>query len=720
MLVIHFSFNYIWPMSSRETKLNVAFLWHQHQPFYRVTTPEGPFYLMPWVRFHAVKDYYDIPFLLKAFPSVRQNFNLVPSMLAQIEDYVANRASDNVLRLTRPAPGHLEPDDKKAILRQFFVANLDHMIKPYPRYAELWEKRKSPDWSNQDWLDLQVWYNLCWIGQSWKKQEPFAGLFEKGRFFTEEDKTVLIEGHYAIMAQVIPLYRELFLSGQIELSVTPYYHPILPLLCDSDIHRISNPARPPVDFHFKHPEDADAQIKKAVTYFTRLFSKPPQGMWPSEGSVSAEAADLMRRNGLEWIATDEEILQHSETADGSHFLYQPWAWSTPSGPLAMVFRDHQLSDAIGFTYAKWKAGDAVRDFLARIEAIRQTLIQQRRNPSECLLNVILDGENCWEFYERNGEDFLMSLFAQLSDSATLRSCTISDFLKEHTGVLPARPRITRLHPGSWIGHNFDIWIGKHAEKNLAWKYLTEARALLESDDPGRRNTEAWETLYIAEGSDWFWWFGDDHQAENKQDFDELFRHHLRHIYGLLGVDVPGRLAQPIMQLEAADLFTRPSANLTPRIDGIVSNYYEWQDAGVYEAAADSDAMHISEVWIQSILYGFDDTTLFIRVDFEPDRMETIRKDPGLSVRLEFYHADALRFSFDRPLAHGDDGAIRVAFEDILEIAVPLPLLNIRPSDAIEMAVAIVRNEREIVRRPSRHRIVIDRPDRFFDKYLWSV
>lgn len=705
--------------TSRE-KLNVAFLWHQHQPYYRISTPEGSYYHMPWVRFHAVKDYYDIPLLLQEFPSIRQNFNLVPSMLIQIEDFVRHRAQDHVLRLTMKEPSRLEEDEKKSILRLFFVAHFDHMIRPYPRYLELWEKRKSPDWSPQDWLDLQVWYNLCWVGESWKEKEPVASLLNKGRFFTEADKKALIDCHYDIMAQVIPLYKSLMESGRVELSVTPFYHPILPLLCDSDIHRISNPNRAPVDFRFRHPEDADAQIAKAVEYFTNLFGGAPRGMWPSEGSVSTEAAELMRRHGIEWAATDEEILHHSETAGDNRSILNPHAVQTDGGTLALVFRDHSLSDAIGFTYAKWKAQDAVRDFVRRIEDIRTGIVRKNGNPADHLLNIILDGENCWEFYEHNGADFLRQLYAALESSATIRTTTISDFLETLRATKKSPPAITRLHPGSWINHNFDIWIGKHAEKNLGWKYLGEARDFLQTRDPDRKQKDAWETLYIAEGSDWFWWFGDDHQAENKQDFDELFRYNLRRIYQLLDAPVPPHLLQPIMSVATADLFTQPTAWVDARVDGIVSHYYEWQDAGVYLSRSDSDAMHMAGQWIDSLRYGFNESTFFLRVDFDPDQLETLRTNPLAAVGVDFYHGEDLRFTVRKSLAGGYDGTVRTAFQDIFEMSIPLEVLHIRPTDRIEWTVTLWLGDREVIRRPSRSRLTIERSDLFFDKYIWSV
>jgi len=528
-------------------KLNLAFLWHQHQPFYRIVENGKTVYRMPWVRLHAVKDYYDIPRYLEDFPGIKQNFNLVPSLLAQLEDYVQNRAEDIVLSLTLKHPADLTSAEKEQILDIFFMANERRMIKASSRYRELFDKKeKTESFSEQDFMDLQVWYNLCWIGPFWKSEEPFRSLFKKERDFTDHDKRKLVDGHYHIMAQVLPLYKKLAQEGRIEISVTPFYHPILPLLCDSTVAKEGDHSFIDPGIIFKGPEDADEQVRRAVEYCKTRLGLAPRGMWPSEGSVSAEAMSLIRKNGIFWVATDEGILEHSDATEQNIFL--PHTFETSNGDIKLVFRDRALSDSIGFRFSQLEGGEAAREFMDSVESIRTKLISEGRKPAEHLAVVLLDGENCWEYYDNNGYGFLTQLYALLSKSASIRTVTISEFLDKcaakHT------PKITRLHSGSWINRNFRIWIGGHEEENKAWHYLKDTRDFLlakQKEISSEKKNQAWEEIYISEGSDWFWWMGDDHIAHNKHEFDELFRYHLRQVYHILDMTPPESLYQPIMK-----------------------------------------------------------------------------------------------------------------------------------------------------------------------------
>lgn len=678
---------------------------------------------MPWVRLHAVKDYFDLPRWMDDFPDLKQNFNLVPSLLIQLEDYVTQRAEDRVIQLTLKRFSELSEPDKQSILETFFLANPKHLIFPHKRYHELWKKKeKKETFSQQDFTDLQVWYNLCWTGEYWKKQEPFKSLLKKGKYFTEEDKQLVIDGHYRIMAEVIPLYQRLVRENRIELSVTPFYHPILPLLCDTDIAR--KPERETLDpsFAFKHPEDAEYQIQKSVDYFEKLFGFKPAGMWPSEGSVSEEAVHKIAAAGFEWIATDQEILEHSDASDKN--IFQPYAWRRGNRTIFIIFRDHGLSDAIGFTYAELKPDAAANDFISRIEHIRHHLIEKNIDPSTCLLNIILDGENCWEFYPENGAPFLKTLFTKLSASPTLRSVTIGDFLKQVPTRKQALPEITRLHPGSWINHNFDIWIGRHKEKNTAWQYLKRTRDFLvtrlSGDKPNENLDLAWEELYIAEGSDWFWWFGDDHQALNKLEFDALFRYHLIRVYDLLDTAPPAYLLSPIMSLKSAvPALNEPTARIKPKIDGRVSHFYEWIDAGHYEAHLDGDTMHISDRWIKKVYYGFDENSVYFRIDFFEDVAKKF-KGAG-SYALQFDFGSDVRMNFT---ASTHDSAevqpVRHCFGKIFEAQIPFESLRLKPSEKLELTISVFEGDREILRCPSRNPLVITVPDEYSDKYFWSV
>ncbi len=698
------------PMTASQ-KLNVAFLWHQHQPYYKTRTADGGgIYQLPWVRLHAVKDYYDIPRLLDDFPKIKQNFNLVPSLLVQMEDYVDRRAADHVILLTLKKPGDLSQAEKEKILDQFFLANYTHMIAPYPRYRELCLKKKSGEpFSDQDISDLQVWYNLCWVGESWKSKEPFQSLFAKGGNFSEADKEIIIRGHYDIMAEVIPLYRRLVREQRIELSLTPFYHPILPLLCDTGVSGNN-------EVGFQHPEDARRQMDEAIMYFEKLFGFRPAGCWPSEGGVSAESARVIGEAGIQWLATDQEILDFSEAAQKNICL--PYRLDND---LFVLFRDHALSDAIGFTYAAMNAEEAANDFMKRLETIRSALIGESLDPEACVLNIILDGENCWEFYEDNGQKFLRLLYEKLSVSDTVVPVTIGGFLEQSISKRNAFPRITRLHAGSWIRHNFDIWIGSHKEKNLAWQYLKETRDFLAAHAPAEPDVlkSAWEEIYIAEGSDWFWWFGDDHRAHNKTEFDSLFRYHLIRVYEILKEAPPSSLSTPIMTTAADKLFQPPSAWIQPKIDGRVSHFYEWRDAGVYDARSDGDTMHISDHWIERVYYGFDLSYVYFRIDFSDSMIERFKSDHVLQLELRQEEKIILQFT---PKACSVSGGRIVGcqfrFDEIFEAAIRRDDGIIQPKRKLEIMISIHRGAREIVRRPSRQPLTMEFTDENFDKYLW--
>ena len=352
--------------------LYVAFLWHMHQPFYKDLVTGG--YAMPWSRLHGVKDYYGMAHILRDFPDIRQTFNLVPSLMDQIIDYSEKGASDIYLDHARKPAADLGKGEQIFVLRNFFLANWDNMIRPYPRYWELLSKRGTDVsdrelgrmaryFSAQDFLDLQVWFNLAWFDPLFKDSDPMLiGLIQKGRDFTEEEKGQLIEKQREVMRLILPEYRDLWEQGRIEVSASPYYHPILPLLCDTDAAKTASPGiRLPT--RFSHPEDAEAQVSRALARFSEVFGRRPVGMWPSEGSVSEAVIPIVADQGIKWLATDEEVLaksldipldrDFSGVSKRPEVLYRPYRAVHDDREVSIVFRDHTLSDLIGFVYSKW-------------------------------------------------------------------------------------------------------------------------------------------------------------------------------------------------------------------------------------------------------------------------------------------------------------------------------------------------------------------------------
>src|SRR5512138_3214600 len=456
--------------------LAVIFLWHMHQPYYK--DPLRGEYALPWVYLHGIKDYYDMAAIVDEVAGARAVFNLVPSLLEQLEEYAAGQAIDPFLSRGRMHPADMGEDDRLFILENFFAANRQRLIEPVRRYFELFclsggdggerARDRLRLFRDQDILDLQVCFFLAWTGEAARRRHPaLQELVRKGSGYTAADKELLFATHRQILGEIIPLYKRLHAEGKLELSVTPYFHPILPLLCHLRNAQTAMPKVTLPTLPFSFPQDARSQVATAVDYFTRLFGFAPTGMWPSEGSVCNEALEIIADCGLTWVATDEGVLLHTlpeGLGHGREALYQAYRFQRGAADLALFFRDHALSDLIGFTYSQWDGERAVSDFRERLLAIG------RKTHGVRVVPVILDGENAWEYYEDNGYSFLMRLYQALADDRDLRLTTCSAFLAEHT----THRRLDRIYPGSWINANYGIWIG-HPEENLAWDYLYKAR-----------------------------------------------------------------------------------------------------------------------------------------------------------------------------------------------------------------------------------------------------
>ena len=700
---------------------------------------------------HGIKDYYDMPALLEGFPDIHQTFNLVPSLLKQIQDYVENNATDKSLALTlKPAP-ELDQDDKMFLLRNFFMANWDTMIKPYPAYWQLLDRRGysvSPNdllnatryYTTRDYLDLQVWFNLTWFDPLFKNNDPFLkGLVKKGSGFTENEKALLVRKQREVMALIIPEYKRLAETGRIELTTTPFYHPILPLLYDTDLAKAAIP-----DIHlpvkrFSHPEDAKVQIERAMAYHEKLFGSRAAGMWPSEGSVAEEIVPLIADAGIQWIGTDEGVLARSlgihidrdfaGVMKDPEVLYKPYRVGKGDKRLSVVFRDHTLSDLIGFVYSKWDYKNAVHDLIDRFHRVRRGL-----SDGPHLVSIILDGENAWEYYQNDGRDFFLYLYERLSGEQGLRCVTVGEFLKAN----PAQTDIEHLHAGSWINANYRIWIG-HEEDNRAWDLLTQTRdALTEyvsQNGDADKIAKAWEEIYIAEGSDWCWWYGDDHFSENDEEFDLLYRTHLMNVYRIIGLDVPDELQISILREDRQAMPTVDlTAFITPTIDGQVTNYFEWLPAGFYDVSQGGGAMHRGASIITHIYYGFDLKNMFIRLDPSVNLREEkvadlaffiIFLDPkGLDVEIRVVPRER---RVSATLSRGDNGARRqiavintVAANEIIELAVPFDMLGVKPNDEIHLFVTVEHAGSEVEKWPSRGYIQFRVPTSDFEATMWQV
>jgi len=721
-----------------------------HQPYYKDILSGDS--LLPWVRLHATKDYYDMAAILDGFPGIKQTFNLVPSLLVQIDDYAKGEGEDRFLEVSARPPAELTKDDKIFILNNFFLAHWENMIRPLPRYWELLHKRglhiskekfaeATRYFSDSDYLDLQCLFNLCWFDPTHINSDPFlSSMMEKGRGFSENEKEILLSRQRDITAQVIPNYKRLMEEGRIELTTTPFYHPILPLLCDTNIARKSMPGVALPKEPFIHPEDAGLQIERAVKFHREMFGIAPKGMWPSEGSVSEEALSLIAANGIEWIATDEEILEHSANQfikrkhDGipsnPDFLYKPYLFKGNDGrDLSIVFRDHQLSDLIGFVYSSWNPESAATNFVEKLHSIRKSMGKANKD-SDHLVTVILDGENCWEHYKNDGFDFLTSLYSMVEDDKLIDMLTVSDFLEQH----PAKARLNRIHPGSWIGHNFKIWIG-HEEDNTAWDLLKMTRdALSEADNDGTFDKasidKAWEHIYIAEGSDWCWWYGDEHSTENDADFDHLFRQNLINVYTLIEKQAPAELLRSIIISEKKILTPfEASSYINPSIDGEVTNYFEWLGSAMIDLEKTGGTMHKADYILSHIYCGTNKNSMFVRMDFGADlECEEIE---GMSFSLFVKTPLEISFRINTKdnckaviISQADkitsESEADVSINDIIEIKIPLDLLQAKSGELMEFYVSVWRNGGELERWPSKGYFSFRMPPEDFESRDWNA
>lgn len=727
--------------------VSLALLWHQHQPYYPDDVSGET--LMPWVRLHGTKDYYGMALHLLEVPEFRCTINLVPSLLLQLEAYTKHGRSDRHLDVSRMPADGLGETDACYLLDNFFMANADNMIRPYPRYNELYLRRglgidpveaALPRFSEKDLRDLQVWNNLTWIHPlAFEQDADLREFLRKGRNWTESEKQWFLVRQMEILGQVIPLHRKLAESGQIELTTTPFYHPILPLLWDKRCARQAMPGCPLPKNLEPYQEDARRHVQRAVEYHAKLFGSPPRGMWPSEGSVSQEIVPIIAEAGIEWIATDEEILAASTNGwvsrDGQghmrhpEMLFRPWRVEEAGKSLQIVFRDHAMSDLVGFHYQRMDADHAVDDLLGKVDGIARAVAPANAG-RPALVPIILDGENCWEYYPDGGVKFLRQLYRRCAANPHVRPVRIGDFVREN----PATDRIGHLFAGSWISHNFAIWIGHH-EDVKAWELLHETRDFLkrtaaEGRIPPETLARAWEEIDIAEGSDWYWWFGEDHSSALDALFDQLFRKHLQNVYALLGVPAPVHLSQPIAQEHRRSIHSQPKGFLRVKVDGR-RTYFEWINAGTYVAGSERGTMTmVTEGLVREIHFGFDAERLMIRLDTQRSAAEDLARLDELRIRcVEPAGLDLVLAGFAqrRPkiALHGPQGPVaaqglHVAVDQIVELSVPFAALGLKEDDPLRFFVEAFESRSSCDRAPGEGTIDLKIPSPDFELVMWQA
>jgi len=722
-------------------KLRVCFLWHMHQPYYK--DPETGSYILPWVRLHAIKDYAALPLIFRAHPGVRHTVNLVPSLLVQVRDYVENGAEDVFLSLSRKNALDLTKDENEFLLRNFFSAYAPTMILPQPRYADLFRGHEAAlralgrknggagGYGASEYTDLATLFNLTWFHPLFREENPeLSRLWRKGSGFTEREKHYVLDYQLEVMGRVIDEYRKLSMEDRGELSSSPMYHPILPLLIDNRSALDARPGAALPGLPFSWPEDARIQLERGRGVFHDLFGADPGGLWPSEGSISPAALEMAAGTGFRWAATDEILLARAfgksvrRDPEGipieSDWFYRPYAAVTQNGSIPVFFRDHRLSDLIGFEYCRWDAHHAANNFVYNIKKIYNRLSAETSGISEneYVIPVILDGENAWEYFHDSGVMFLNVLLNKLEQlSPDIEFTTLSDALAD-VGEIRELPEIPT---GSWIDGTFNIWIG-HPEDHASWEMLSRARTLLESKSmlfkkEGKEEPpdlqKARDYLLVAEGSDWCWWYGDDHYTPHGPEFDRLFRHNIKAAYKAMGVISPDSIDIPIIQtdriVQEKNVIPAPRSYIQPRIDGVITSYFEWNSARKIVPTPGFGTMHrAGHIILSCFFYGFSVDELFFRFDLDDLAVENAHE-----VELEIlFQEKSVKFnsildpingrftsSFlnigeiegerkNVPATPRIPGSVRAAFGKVLEIAIPFESLDCASDERIEFFVTL--------------------------------
>jgi alpha-amylase/alpha-mannosidase (GH57 family) len=698
-------------------RVNLVLLWHMHQPQYR--DPESGQYVLPWTRLHALKDYWGMVQVLGEAPGFHATFNVVPALGIQLEEYASGKFNEPWFALAFKPTDELTREDKAEILARAFQVNHDRLMSRWPRFVELFEwsrpaggAQAQVTFTPRDWRDLQVLSQLAWMDEIWlAKDEVVSRLANKGKDYTERDKSALKAKQLEFFVLVLPAYREAAQRGQIEISTTPFYHPILPLLCDSDIARVANPGTPLPRRAFRQPDDAREHLRRACEYHQRVFGAKPAGLWPSEGSVSDQALTIAMEEGFKWFGTDEGVLGRTlnvgffRDANGlpanSERLYKPYRVQFADSSIIGLFRDHHLSDLIGFVYSRMDGKAAAADLHGRLRFLGERVPGQQ----PLTVSLFLDGENAWEYYPGNGREFLREFYKRIEKDQDFRALTASEAIAAAKDI----PVTNGIFPASWINANFDVWIG-HDEDVAAWELLWDARQAYarsaEARKQGRGDAptetalkEAYESLLAAEGSDWCWWFGPEHSTANDAEFDALYRKHLTGVYLALAQVAPEELAKPIKRKPEHALQVPPTGFLTIKVDGRDTSYFEWLGSGLYSPERRGGSMHGRIFHLRELRYGFEEDRFSVRVDLFPEGLAEL-EDPEFRVtlgaaeevtvmvklargRLQEFAVEKGRLCLLNPKT-----LAQAAFDRILEVSVNRSEINLKGQKTLRLGVAL--------------------------------
>ena len=640
-------------------KLNIAFIWHFHQPNYQADY-DGDF-LLPWARLHATKDYLDMLKWTDKFKNLKLNFDFSPVLLTALQKY-SEGASDLHLKLFLKDTKELDENEKIFILNNYFDLNYKNMVLKRPYFTELYNKRANAEnlnvemFNSQEYSDIMANFTLLWIDESFRDEyKELDEIFDKQKGYTLSDRKKIYKIQLDIIKRILTEYREYQNKNRIEVSTSPYYHPVLPLLIDFKNKQIKNKENLPPNQSFL--EDAKLQISLAIKKYEELFNKKPRGMWLSEQCICSKTAELLSEYGINWTISDEGILSKSlkkefmRDFEGNpeNPFYSTQVYKTKGkNSINILFGDSFLSNLINFGYGNYDYRIAANDLYEKIKIIQYKL---QNSPKENhLITIAMDGENCWETYQNDGNDFLNALYTLISEDKTLKTVLVNDFIETSK-----QEPLENLQSGSWIKRNFDLWIGE-ATKNVAWLYLSSVEKdfekykqnALKKVKTKKEKTELEEKLFIAkreilisQSSDWYWWYGEPNESKSDGIFDFLFRSHLMNVYQVLDLEIPQYLTVPLANASTRPL-RNPVTKINPTLRATSDDITEWENAG-FIFVPDSPTSNISRL-IKNIHFGYDDANLYFRFELNRNSVKMNWTNIENQIAIYFSHEKADKFS----------------------------------------------------------------------------
>ena len=717
-------------------KLSLAIYWHMHQPVYEL---EGT-YLMPWVRLHAIKDYLDMVLILEKFPKLKLNFNIVPALLDAIIDYGEKGSNDIHSELTTIDTDNLSDEEKSFILNNFFNTKFETMVYKNETYRNLYQKRFSKenfgieDFNAQEYADLMAVFNLVWIDPVHYERYPkLQELWNKKYCYSKDDRVEILKIQRQIIREIIPTFKKYISEGRIELSTSPYYHAILPILIDAKTTAKTGLTTSGLPEKLGMGDDARTQIKTALDRIEDIFGVRPNGMWPPELCIGPKTLAVFAHEGIKWTISDEGILSSSINFDfvrdfkghlsDPYHLLKVYNYQTKKSDIDIIFRDRSIPNLINFEYAGINPDMAAGDMYEKIKTIQNKLLV---SPDDThLLTIAADCENCWENYQNDGKEFLEKIYGLIENDDTLETVLISDYIEKDKH----KKSLKKIYSGSWIDKTFMYWIGE-PEKNKAWTALKNTKDDYQEFKKSNKNhpnlLQAKREILIAQGSDWFWWYGEPNNSGQDFLFDYMFRERLKHVYTILGMSYPAYLDKSIItKIEMP--FKLPKRNITPAMDGMNKSSNDWYNAGTI-SMLDGPVFRENKN-VDKIDFGCDKDNIYFRLHVSKGASEinyvdrinqfyiytrnAVRVGNRAHIRLisrtdnpypvlteKFEHEFTLTLIKDTlyPLRmtsvlHPDiwtldnPEGIKMVYEDVIDVAIPFDKLGVKEGETVEFFMA---------------------------------